>query len=182
MNWKCQEASLISEGIAGSLRSTLQKLTICHNKVADAGIEALAPALGQCSSLVTLNMGSCAFEEHGATLLGRELGKCPALTELRVSDNHIKNAGVEGLVLGLGLCHGITHLDLQSTFPGIEAVEGFTVLAEALRQGAGASLHTLELGGNVARMKGELRRLKEEGAKELILRVCPALCALSGAD
>ena len=67
--------------------------------------------LGQCSSLVMLNLANNDIGDEGAGRLAGVLGQCCSLAKLDLSENDIGDEGAESLAEVLGKCSSLSELD-----------------------------------------------------------------------
>ncbi|KAK3241980.1 hypothetical protein CYMTET_48298 [Cymbomonas tetramitiformis] len=124
--------------------SACQQLSMGHVGMANAGAEALAPAMGPAGAPITqLELHFCGIEDDGIAALARSLKDNTTLRELNLTGNRIGDAGAAELAALMSTNSCITCLLLDSNC--VQA-KGSVQLAKALVKHR--ALRTFSLGGN----------------------------------
>jgi hypothetical protein len=78
-------------------RRRVETLAMTNCSIADGGIAALGPFLGELKGLTTLDLSSNMIFDHGATALAKALKPCVTLTSLQLDYNKIGTYGATAL-------------------------------------------------------------------------------------
>ena len=149
-------------GFSAAARSINMGVEVTHE-----GARSLAAALGQCSSLVTLNLRGNMIKAQGARSLASVLGQCSSLATLDLGGNDIRAEGARSLAGALQQCSSLAMLDLGGNNIRAEGARGL-----ALVLGRSSLLATLDLCSN---------GIGDEGARGLaaVLQQCSSLATLN---
>ena len=94
-----RKKSGLPQAIEAISRRQAESLLIPGCSLADGGLFALAPYLGQLVGLVTLDLSANMIFDDGARALGKGLKTCKTLTTLLLDDNKIGTVGSSALAL-----------------------------------------------------------------------------------
>lgn len=114
-----ERASMQSSGACALAKALercgkLEHLNLSHNdQLNDDAVRKLVAAIGDCTALRELNLGSCNVEPGACSALAEGLRQCTVLTTLNLQNNNIRPAGAFSLALALPNYPGLANLDLS---------------------------------------------------------------------
>jgi hypothetical protein len=104
----------LPQAVEALSRRRVEMLAMTNCSIADGGIAALGPFLGELKGLITLDLSSNMIFDHGATALAKALKPCVTLTSLKLEYNKIGTYGATALAghLKLKRCN-LTYLSVR---------------------------------------------------------------------
>lgn len=131
--------------VARIMRHTsLKKLSLCGNQIANDGAQAIADAMKSNSTLTSLNLEYNDITSPGIEHVSQALMQNITLTELSLASNCLRFGGMEYLCDALSVNQTLTSLDLDST---LIAEDDLAVLVKVLRS-TNSKVATISIDGN----------------------------------
>jgi len=125
-------------------RTSLTKLSLAGNRIADSGVQAIADVLPSTSTLTSLNLEYNDITSRGVESVSQALTQNVSLQELSLASNDLRFGGMEHLADALAVNQTLTSLDLDSTLIVEDDLE---VLVKALRSPS-SKVVTVSIDGN----------------------------------